>query len=225
MNFANELLSKAIPIILSLSIWKDIIILILGVIIPIIWSMIKNNYLSNHEENGNHSLHRKPVFSLCLLLIILGLLFSGYIYIGYSYTMIPDIVGTDHEYAERQLSASGLKYSQFYGRPGDVVISVGGGDYAKKGAKIELTYGRVDVDGHIGDTDNENIDIMPDFYLVSEQSAYVYLLAMGYDNIKTLTQYSENMVQGYVIRTEPKAGENIVSGDEIILYVSTEQNE
>ena len=66
---------------------------------------------------------------------------------------------------------------------------------------------------------------MPDMYLLTEDDAYMYLTAKGFNNIEVLTQYRGDIVQGYVIRTEPEANEMLSLEDTITLYVSTNQTE
>lgn len=223
INLIQSIPSHLIYIAFNLSIVKDIIILLLGAILPSIFKRISENF----EYNRTNSLEKKPIASWSILLVILVLFLFACIYIGHNYTEIPDIIGTDHEYAERQLSAAGLKYTTFYGRPGDVVLSTGDKTYVKKGTIIEVTYGRTNVSDDTTQTDNdmENTVSMPDLYLVSEHNAYMYLLARGFNNIEVLAQYRDDISQGYVTGTEPEAGEIITFEDTITLYVSTNQIE
>lgn len=216
--------SWCINAVLSISIWNDIILFVLGVVLPKIGSNWRLNFQHNRQNRNN----KKSVMPWFILLVVLSSFFVGYIYIGYNYVKIPDVVGTDHDYAEKQLSDAGLRYSSFYGRDGDVVVSISGEKYAKKGTSIELVYGRKTVSEDIDDitdADLEKMVSMPDMYLLTEYDAYMYLTARGFSNIEILTQYRDDIVQGYVIRTEPEAGEMLSLEDTITLYVSINQTE
>ncbi len=209
--------------VLSISIWNDIILLILGAVLPKICSNFYHNVRHNRQNKNN----KKLVIPWFILFVVLCTFFVGYIYIRYAYVKIPDVVGTDHEYAEKQLSDAGLKYNPFYGRDGDVVISISYEEYAKKGTIVELDYGRKTISEDINNVADDGNDMvsMPDMYLLTEHDAYMYLSARGFSNIEVLTQYRDDIVQGYVIRTEPEASEMLSLEDTITLYVSINQTE
>ncbi len=224
MEFVYSIKSWCINTALSISIWNDIVLLVLGAIFP----KIVSNFCHNVQHNRKNKNHKKFIMPWFMLLIILSAFFVGYIYVGYAYVKIPDVVGTDHEYAEKQLSDAKLRYSSFYGRDGDVVISISYEEkYAKKGTSIELIYGRKTVSEDTIDIANVGNDVisMPDMYLLSEHDACMYLTARGFSNIEVLEQYRDDIVQGYVVRTEPEAGEMISLKDTITLYVSINQTE
>lgn len=215
--------SWCINLVLSISIWNDIILLILAAVFPKICSIFYHNVRHNRQNKNN----KKSVIPWFILFVALCIFFVGYIYIRYAYVKIPDVVGTDHEYAEKQLSDAGLKYNPFYGRDGDVVISISYEEYAKKGTIVELDYGRKTISedtNNIAD-DGKDMVSMPDMYLLTEHDAYMYLTARGFSNIEVLTQYRDDIVQGYVIRTEPEASEMLSLEDTITLYVSINQTE
>lgn len=221
MEILYSIWSWCIKAVLSISIWNDIILLILGAVFPKIISIIYHNIKNNKQNRIN----KKLVMPWFMLLAVLSAFFVGYVYIRYNYVKIPDVVGTDHEYAERQLSDVGLRYSSFYGREGDVVISISDEEYAKKGTSIELIYGRKAVSDNITDTDTDELVSMPDLYLLTDYDAYMYLSERGFSNIEILTQYRDDIVQGYVIRTEPEANAMLSLEDKITLYVSINQSE
>lgn len=232
MEILYNIKQWCINAVLSLSIWNDIILLVLGAVLPKICSNFYHNIRHNKQnkqdrQDKQHKQHKKYVIPWFILFVVLCTFFVGYIYIRYAYVKIPDVVGTDHEYAEKQLSDAGLKYNPFYGRDGDVVISISYEEYAKKGTIVELGYGRGNISedtNNIADDGNDMVS-MPDIYLSTEEDAYMYLTAKGFSNIKVLTQYRDDIVQGYVIRTEPEAGEMLSFEDTITLYVSINQTE
>lgn len=181
MELLQSIKSGCFNTILSLSIWNDIILLIYGAILPPIVTNSYQNIQRIVSNSNRRNRYIKPLIGWLCLFFLLSSSLVGYIYVEQNYTIIPDIIGTDHEYAERQLSAAGLKYSAFYGRDGDVVLSINGDKFAKKGSNIELVYGRKTIKSdNVVDGDMDSLVSMPDMYLITEINAYENLTTRGF---------------------------------------------
>ena len=66
---------------------------------------------------------------------------------------------------------------------------------------------------------------MPDLYMIQEQAAEKYLRNAGFSNVQILPKYTDTTVAGYVLRTEPFAGDPVNFGDMITIYVSINEVE
>ena len=163
-----------------------------------------------------------PVFSLALIIIPLY------------YTTVPDVIGLSYEEAAARIHSSGLSCSDNYGRYGDVVTSVSPTDeYVRSGSMIDLSLGRLlsaeqggESQSRVDDESSVSHDTtMPDLYMIQEQAAEKYLRNAGFSNVQILPKYTDTTIAGYVLRTEPFAGDPVNFDDLITLYVSINEVE
>ena len=208
---------------------NDLVYLILGGIAGLLFGHFTKKK-KFPGRNGNRELKyelrtRPNVLNIILfaIIVIFSLTLSK---VNNSYTIMPDVVNLTYEEASARLHAAGLSCTENYGRYGDVVTAISPDtDYVRSGSMIELTLGRQKAEGSADDNGSTTPfeTIMPDVYMVQEQAALTYLRVAGFNDIEILPQYTDTTVAGYVLSSEPFAGEPVNFTDKITLYVSVNE--
>ena len=225
----------AIRIMLWIGNYSDYIYLMLGAIIGILFEHLMKRkifYVKNKDSEFNSVVRRVPNILIIIIILLISIFSIVIIEIAQKYTLVPDVVGLTYEEAAAKLHSEGLTCSENYGRYGDVVTAVSPVEkYVRSGSMINLTLGRLtgaELDSEDGvrlDSDTNNVydAIMPDVYMIQEQTALKYLKTFGFENVEILPQYTDTTVASYVLRSEPFAGEPINYTDSITLYVSVNE--
>lgn len=67
----------------------------------------------------------------------------------------------------------------------------------------------------------EGSAVLPDYSIQTVNSARIALKNLGYNNVTVIKESHDTVLENYVFKTEPEAGQLVKPTDEIILYVST----
>ena len=227
----------AINIILHISKFNDWICFILGGSIGFLLERcvkVKTFHETNEIGKRRTVTRKVPNFFIIGVLLLIAVFSLALIIIPLYYTTVPNVIGLPYEEAAARLHSAGLSCSDNYGRYGDVVTSVSPTDeYIKSGSMIDLSLGRLLVSEQEGESQSgvdgeSNVaydTAMPDLYMIQEQAAEKYLRNAGFSNVQILPKYTDTTVAGYVLRTEPFAGDPVNFGDMITIYVSINEVE
>ncbi len=144
-----------------------------------------------------------------------GSIIDVFISTGSEEFSVPPVVGQNIDDAEQLIKAAGLEVGQVVTRPDadfeiDVVIeqSPAAGVEVGAGTPINLVV-----------SSGPEVITLPDLAGMSERDAIAHLTDLGL-KFSVNEEFSDEVAFGDVIRTDPEAGAEVLSGDTILLIVS-----